>query len=319
MLLRYFFIWYIHNINPHMNKKLIKNTKGFVGIITIFIVFFTIIGAGLIVFVPRTYDIPDVPTIQDGSYRFMTYNLRYSASDYDEWYERRDEIVSLIENYEPDSIGMQEADWGWMDFLPSELDNYSYVGVGRDDGESEGEFAPIFYLTEKFNLLENGTFWLSDTPDEPSYGWDAVCRRICTYAILENRDTGEVFAHFNTHLDHEGEIAREKGAELIINKTMEMEYPVILTGDMNFLEGTKVYDIIEKSNLSDTKFLTDITMAWGTMNYFTNYHFRFIPPIDFIFVTDESIHVDRYEVLYQHRYNGKPLSDHFPVFSDISY
>ena len=87
---------------------------------------------------------------------------------------------------------------------------------------------------------------------------------------------------------------------------------------MNFFEGNEVYNNIEKSNLSDTKFLADDTMAWGTMNYFTNYHLRFIPPIDFIFATEELIHVNRYEVLYQHRYNGTPLSDHYPVISDIS-
>ncbi len=284
-------------------------------VLAISCVFISII---LFLFVPRTYTIPTPAIIHEGSYRIMTYNLRYSASDLDAWEIRKHEIENLIEAYQPDSIGIQEADWGWMDFLPQALDNYTYYGIGRDDGKTQGEFAPIFYLSDKFVLLENGTFWLSERPDEPSHGWDAQDRRICTYVVLENIETGEVFAHFNTHLDHVGQEARKKGAELILSKIEDMVFPVVLTGDMNVLEGSNVYQILENSVLSDSKYLADNTMSWGTMNYFTNLHLQFLPPIDFIFVHETAINVTRYEVLYQHRYDGKPLSDHYPVYADIN-
>lgn len=289
-------------------------------ILLLILLLFGIIGSVVfLLFGPRTYTIPTPVAIQDGSYRIMTYNLRYSASDFEAWEARKNEIVNLIEDYQPDSIGMQEADWAWMDFLSHALDNYTYCGVGRDDGDIQGEFAPIFYLSDKFVLLENGTFWLSERPNEPSHGWDAQDRRICTYVVLENNETGEVFSHFNTHLDSVGQEARKKGAELILSKIEDMEYPVVLTGDLNVIEGSNVYQILENSVLSDSKHLADNTMSWGTMNYFTNLHLQFLSPIDYVFVHEVSIHVIRYEVLYQHRYDGKPLSDHYSVYADISF
>ena len=151
----------------------------------IFAILILVLTIGLFLFTPRFYAVPKPVLPQAGSYRIMTYNLRYSASDYTAWENRRNAIIQLIFDYQPDSIGLQEADWGWMDFLPNALQNYSYYGVGRNDGDTQGEYAPIFYLSDKFILIDNDTFWLSETPEEPSYGWDANNRRICSYVVLK--------------------------------------------------------------------------------------------------------------------------------------
>lgn len=268
-------------------------------------------------FTPRKYKQPIIGQLtNENSIRIMSYNVKNSYQDNEGWYERREALINLILKVRPDSLGIQEADENWMRYLEENLDDYIIVGEGRNGGDS-GEHTAILYLEEKYELTDSGTFWLSNETDKPSTGWDGACPRVCTYAKLKNLETGKIFVHYNTHLDHVGKEARINGARLIIDKIRSEEIPTVLTGDFNVLEKSKVYDIILKSNMEDSKFIAEKSMSFGTMNYFTNFHFRYVPPIDFIFLSKDDFEVNNYQVLYQYKHNNKPVSDHFPIYSDI--
>jgi len=253
--------------------------------------------------------------------RVMSYNLRYASSDTTAWALRRPVVVGAINDVKPDLLGVQEADELWMEALPGLLTDYAYVGVGRDDGVAAGEFSAIFYLKEKYEVFDSGTFWLSEIPDEPSFGWGANNRRICTYAYIMDRATGEVFVHFNTHLDHESEPARVNGTALILETINSSPYPVILTGDFNFPEGTATYQTITSSGLADTKHAAATTMDHGTINFFAPNSPDFGLVIDFIFAQEDAFDVSTYQVLTSYEFddNGEriPASDHYPVVADL--
>lgn len=268
-------------------------------------------------YIPKTTPLGPV---EDGAVRIMSYNLKYGSSDLETFSERKDLIVKQILNYQPDSIGIQEGDYYWMtEFggLPELLEGYAFVGVGRTDGEYDGEFAAIFYLEDKYDVLESGTFWLSETPDEPSIGWDAADYRICTWVTLKNNDTEEIYTHYNTHLDHIGEEARMKGVEVILDVISEETTPYVLTGDFNVLEKSDVYNVLVDSNLLfDTRLLAVDSMKHGTANWFLPFNFQLVPAIDFVFV-GEDIDVSVYSVDNSVWFNKRPVSDHYPVISDI--
>ena len=169
----------------------------------------------------------------------MTYNIRYgTAKDGDDiWNHRKESLAREIAFYEPDFFGVQEALHFQMVYLDSLLPQYSFTGVGRDDGMTEGEYSAIFYHTGRVKLLKAGTFWLSETPDKISKGWDAALPRICTYGHFEyrKRKKNKIW-YFNTHFDHRGDLARIESVDLIIKKVNEMartDEPVIISGDFN--------------------------------------------------------------------------------------
>lgn len=253
----------------------------------------------------------------DSALRIMSYNLRYAAADDAQWRARRDPLVALIREYDPDVLGVQEADWGWMDFLPAQLDDYAYVGVGRDDGATSGEYAAIFYKTARFEVLETGDFWISETPEVPSFGWGANNRRICTWAKLRDKVSDQTFVHFNTHLDHESDAARTEGTKLLLARIGDSADPAVLTGDLNFNEGSSNYHALTEGGLRDTKYEAENSMSHGTMNWFGAVPFDVGWVIDFVMVTPD-ISVQRYAVPNHHRAEGKPVSDHYPVFADIT-
>ena len=134
----------------------------------------------------------------------MTYNIRYDTVDDGDnaWDFRKARVAGLLSFYEPDVLGLQEAEYHQVRYLRDALPRYRYIGVGRDDGRTGGEFSAIFYDSGRLKLLEDGTFWLSDTPAVPSLGWDAALKRVCTYARFEDRATSRQFWVFNTHFDH---------------------------------------------------------------------------------------------------------------------
>lgn len=253
--------------------------------------------------------------------RVISYNLKNAASNTDTFDQRKLVIINQIKDYQPDVIGLQEADYGWMTEyggLPEYLEDYSYIGVGRDDGESSGEFAPIFYLTDKYTVLDSGTFWLSETPDEVSMGWDAACYRIVTWATFEDNETKEVFTHYNTHFDHIGEVAQFESAKLLREVAEECETKFVITGDFNVLQGSKTYDkIVESESIYDSKKIAEDSMSHGTANWFLAINVMLIPPIDFIFVS-EDINVLNYRVDNTYWFDDLPVSDHYPVIVDLS-
>ena len=171
--------------------------------------------------------------------KYISYNIRYGTADDGDnaWDIRKPATKEMISIEQPDVFGLQEALVGQLEYIDSNFPQYSRVGVGRDDGKEEGEFMAVYYRNDKFKLLDNGNFWLSETPDECSMGWDAACRRIVTWAKLKDKETGKVFYAFNTHLDHVGEVAREQSILLITKKIEEIvkkdKAPVFLSGDFN--------------------------------------------------------------------------------------
>ena len=168
----------------------------------------------------------------------MSYNLKCSGEGRYSQESRKDAVCTLIDKYSPDSLGVQEADKNWVGLLNATLTDYANVGTYRDDGISEGESNNIFYKKDKYELVDSGDFWLSKTPDVPSKDWDSACYRICTYAVLKDKQTGFVYAHFNTHFDHVSDVAQAESVALISSKIAEIapDIPVVLTGDFNFNE-----------------------------------------------------------------------------------
>jgi len=204
-----------------------------------------------------------------------------------------------------------------MKDMDSLLVNYGYVGVGRDDGKNEGEYSAIFYKKEKFDVLKSGTFWLSETPEQVSMGWDAVCNRICTYALLEDRVSKSKFWVFNTHFDHIGNEARKKSAILIIEKIKELNQindPIVLMGDFNMEPDHESINYI-KTKLKDSKEVSELQFGpQGTFNGF-DFDKPVTRRIDYIFVS-ETIKVNKYAVLSD-SWNLQYPSDHLPVIIEL--
>ena len=266
----------------------------------------------------------------------MTFNVRYdNPNDGANRWELR---VPLIEKYlkevMPDIVGMQEVRHNQVLDLMKIMPGYSYVGSGRDDGKQGGEYTPVFYREDIFNLLENSQFWLSETPEVPgSKSWDAAITRIVTWAKLEHKETGKEFYFFNTHFDHIGIEARKMSPGLIAQKidSIAGNSPVILTGDFNIRKndnnrGSGLYDnLIEtlKNNASLTNTL-EITETRAENAGSTSTGFRpgwqvgeVGDAIDYIFVNDhfrvESYKVDR--VMQDSLF----ISDHWPVVSVVYF
>ena len=261
-----------------------------------------------------------------------SYNIRYAnsndAKNGNAWEERSPRITSLV-NYEAwDVVGMQEVLHKQLEDLRQGLKEYDYVGVGRNDGATKGEFAPIFYKKSRIKCLEKGTFWLSETPEKVgSKGWDAALPRICTWAHLEDKTTKWKFWVFNLHLDHAGHAARVQSARLVLQKIAEMcgDAPFVVTGDFNVNQHSDVYaELINSEKLFDTYHKARHRMAEnGTINGFDAQRYQ-DTRIDHIFVS-KHFNVHRYGILTPF-YWSKPApdasnqahqlrhySDHFPV------
>ncbi len=255
--------------------------------------------------------------------KVMTYNIKLDHPKVgpNSWDNRRGLIVSQINFYEPDIFGVQEALPNQMQYLDGILENYNFIGVGRDDGKDEGEYSAIFYKVDLFKVLESNTFWLSETPDEVSMGWDAVCNRICTYALLENRKTKQRFWVFNTHFDHVGKVARMESPKLILKKMDILNrenLPVVLMGDFNLESETEHIQIL-KNNLFDAKDVSE-TKPFGPSGTYNGFHFEkpVTRRIDYIFVSKQNISIKKYGVLSDSK-DCKYPSDHLPIIVFIQF
>ena len=140
--------------------------------------------------------------------KVISYNIRYNNPNdgINVWENRKSTIANFLIDESPDFIGLQEVKHSQLLFLLESMINYDFIGVGRDDGKTKGEYSPIFYNKNKFIVLSQNTFWLSPTPKKVSVGWDASMERICTYGLFENIKTKEKFLVFNTHFDHIGNV-----------------------------------------------------------------------------------------------------------------
>ncbi|WP_396137669.1 endonuclease/exonuclease/phosphatase family protein [Flavobacterium sp.] len=253
----------------------------------------------------------------------MTYNIRLDiASDgNNSWGNRKDFFVSQIKYCEPDILGIQEAKPNQVVDLTNALTNYDNVGIGRE-GIGKGESSNIFFNKDKFVVLKTNTFWLSETPDTISKGWDAAFNRVCTYVLLKDKKLKNKFWVFNTHLDHIGEVAKANSIKLIIAKIKELnsdKYPVIFMGDFNLLP-TDDRIISLKNEMTDCRDVTE-QKPFGPSGTFNN--FKHDEPvtklIDYIFISkDNRIKVKKYAILSDSIDLQYP-SDHFPVFVKIKF
>lgn len=207
-------------------------------------------------------------------YKIISFNVRYSSApeiDGDNrWELRRDASVKMVAKHKPLVMGLQEACPDQIDFLDLNLTGYKHIGVGRDDGKRAGEMMAIYYDTTRLTLLDSGTFWLSETPEKVSIGWDAACNRTCTWGHFKVKDTDFEFLYFNTHLDHLGSLARKNSIKLIVAKMTELNpdnLPVFLSGDFNSTTDDPIFDPL-KASLKDAREVSAISDKIITYNGF---------------------------------------------------
>ena len=252
--------------------------------------------------------------------KVVTFNIRYGTADDGEnsWKYRKENVFKELEIQKPDLIGMQEALLFQIQDILEALPNYSFVGVGRDDGIKSGEYSCIFFKKERFRLDTTGTFWFSETPDIPgSKHWGNTITRICTWAKFTDRFSAKSFYHYNLHIDHLSQTSREKSTELLINK-IRLENnlnSVILTGDFNCGDENPAIQTIIKNGMIDSyRALHVKDENEGTFNEFKGITTG--DKIDFIFVSKE-FKILNSEIIRKN-VNGKYLSDHFPVSAIIT-
>jgi endonuclease/exonuclease/phosphatase family metal-dependent hydrolase len=262
--------------------------------------------------------------------RVMSFNIRYNNPRDGEnaWPHRRDWVAEIIRGRKTDVAGLQEAQLNQIEDLQKRLPGYGWFGVGRDDGKNQGEFVPIFYRKDRFEVLEKDSFWLSETPDQPgSVGWDAAITRVVTWGKLKDKQTGRELYAFNTHFDHRGPKARKQSARLLIDRMKQIagDAPVVLTGDFNTGVNSKPYQTLTgKSQAGEqAKFaLREAREATTTKPQGPNSTwngFSQVKPgrrIDFIF-THGPLRVLSYRVLDEQR-DGRFPSDHLPVLAELA-
>lgn len=245
-----------------------------------------------------TFFIINAQSLLVGSYNVRNKN-DYDAKQDNGWNIRAEKICELINFEQPDVFGTQEVLNNQLNDMLQLLDRYSYIGVGRDDGKTLGEYAAIFFNKERIELLEDGNFWLAEETDKPKKGWDAACIRICTWGKFRDKQTKKIFFFFNLHMDHVGVVARKESAKLVVAKIKQIAQGAtsILTGDFNVDQNNEIYETFTKSGiLKDSYQIAKYKMIPnGTFNSF-NPLIRTNSRIDHIFVTNDFT-VDNYAVM----------------------
>ena len=279
-----------------------------------------------------------------------SYNIRYrndGDAQHGNGWEQRCPVVCDQLNFEhPDIFGAQEVLVGQLHDMLKRLDGYDYIGVGRDDGHEAGEYAAIFYDTKRLRLLDSGHFWLSETPERPTLGWDAVCIRICTWGLFKDRNTRKKFYFFNLHMDHVGVVARREAARLVVDRIRQLsegKRPVVLTGDFNVDQDDEIYTIFTQSGLLLDSY-EQARLRFAENGTFNNYddNLKTRSRIDHVFVSPH-FRVERYGILTNtywvpasdevppqkgcdapteitlRRYDRRLPSDHYPVMVKLEY
>lgn len=280
-----------------------------------------------------------------------SYNIRYKnggdSVNGNVWEKRCQVICDQVNFMAPEIFGTQEVLHGQLIDMQARLDGYDYIGVGRDDGKTQGEYEAIFYKRACLRLLDQGHFWLSETPDKPGLGWDAACVRICSWGKFAKMTAtdDEAFFFFNLHMDHVGVVARREAAKLIVAKIREIAHdaPVIVAGDFNVDQTNEIYSIfVESGILKDSYQAARLRFAEnGTFNSF-NVDLYTSSRIDHVFVSPGT-QVDAYAVMTDgywvpsldpgnmvkghdapqeidfSRYARHLPSDHYPVFVRLNW
>jgi endonuclease/exonuclease/phosphatase family metal-dependent hydrolase len=284
-----------------------KTRRLFIGLIPVLIMFFGVINT------------ISGQSKKDTPFNIITYNIRMSTSDdgVNAWPLRKEKVAGLLKFHQADIFNVQEALPEQMDDLVASFPDFDHVGVGRDDGVRKGEHIAVFYRNTRFGKLNDGMFWLSETPDKPGLGWDAICNRTVTWIKLKDKITKKAFYVFDTHFDHKGRVAREEAAKLILKSIREINkenLPLILTGDLNLTKNTvPVQSILKELNDAMDKTLTPHYGPEGTSGGFD---VKVLPrKIDYIFINNK-VTVLRHGNLADSFGLFYP-SDHLPVLAEV--
>lgn len=255
----------------------------------------------------------------------MSFNVRYdnAGDSLNSWQYRKDIAAQVIKDHDIDIVGTQEVLSHQLNDLKERLPEYTAIGVGRQDGIDKGEYSAILYKTDKFNEIQSGYFWLSETPEiAGSKGWDGACERIATWAVLQDKETKKQVFFINTHLDHIGKIARQEGVTLLLDRATELAkgFPIIMTGDFNATpESDVIKHVTDTSNPQHLIHSKDIASTTSGTQW-TFHDFGRLPVeqrefIDYIFVS-KGILVEKHAVLPE-KMNDKFISDHSLIVAEI--
>ena len=252
--------------------------------------------------------------------KVMSYNIRLgSANDgTNSWHLRYAATAEMISDQAPDVFGVQEALSYQIYFIEENFRNYKSVGVGREDGKKEGEFMSIFWNKNTVSMIKWGTFWLSETPEKPSMGWDAACYRTATWALMKDKKTGQKFYFVNTHLDHKGKEAQKNGLKLIVDRIEQINpdgYPMVLTGDFNIKPDNS--NLVElDSRMQSTRKIAERTDNHNTYNGWGKAKADNI--IDYIYVSGFSS-CPEYHTVTEKYADRKFVSDHYPICARLIF
>lgn len=275
----------------------------------------------------------DADTPGPAPVRVMTFNVRYDTDEDGDlaWSHRKHRVASMIRFHRPDVIGLQEPLEHQLAYLQAQLPAYEWVGVGRLDGAAAGEHGPVGFRRDRFTLVDDDTFWLSETPTVPgSKQPEASYPRMATWAELRDAQTARRFVACNTHFQHRSATARAESARRLRTRLAAVadDVPAVVTGDLNCTEHDRPYAILTASELEsedargdgrqlfDAQYLSEYAHHGPTVTF---NRFRGDPDqkIDYVFVTD-GVDVYQHGVLMDH-WDGTPPSDHAPVVADVQF
>ncbi|WP_287828464.1 endonuclease/exonuclease/phosphatase family protein [Bacteroides sp.] len=259
--------------------------------------------------------------------KVMTFNIRLDTSDDGEysWEHRKEQAGAMAKAQDCDLIGTQEVLHHQLEDLKAALPEYEAVGVGRADGKTEGEYSSLLYKKDRFDALDSGTFWLSETPEVAgSKGWDGACERVASWVLLKDKETLREVFFINTHLDHVGVEARREGVNLLLERAYKLakDAPIVLTGDFNAEpESDVIFNVInpekERHLLSTHEVAQEVKGTNWTFHDYDRLDINKREYIDYIFVS-APVTVKSYEVLPM-KYEGQFVSDHCPVVANIEF
>lgn len=249
--------------------------------------------------------------------RVMSFNIRYGKANDGEnsWDNRKTAVIAMLDAVKPDIVGMQEVLPFQQDYVVEQCHRFEAYGIGRNDGV-EGERMTVLYNKEVLALEEYGTWWLSETPDVPSKGWDASLPRTATWVLMKDLRCGKEFYLVDTHLDHRGVEARKNGLALVMEMIKEMnpDIPLVLMGDFNVEPGDPCLDDVERlmNNARKVAKKSDATFS------FNGYQPEPQKEIDYIYFNGFKGALD-FRVVTE-SYDNKPfISDHYPIVSTLVY
>jgi len=250
----------------------------------------------------------------------MSFNIRYAnRNDGDNWWgHRKEAVLHLIQYYQPDVLGLQEALPHQYDFLVDQMKGYESVGHGRDGAGSDSEAVPILYKKKRYDLLKGEVLWLSETPKKVSKGWDAALNRITTYAMFYDKERNDTLHVFNAHFDHLGQTAREKSAQVMLSFLKDkalLSKRVLVMGDFNALPEEKPIKTLT-AQLQDA-YKASKQPAYGPVGTFTGFDTEMIAQKRIDYVFSQNLKVVRYRVIDDRRKDNLYPSDHFPVWVEF--